>query len=149
MKKTIAIAAFAAAAAIGAAAGPGSGSKPCALTVERLADACGIDAAKPRFGWKISAADGATGVTQSAWRIVVSSSRARLDAGDGDMWDSGKVRSADAIDVEYGGKPLASSRGEPSAGAQDDEDDIEQVRKRLREARREVSARRRGTPPQA
>ncbi len=110
MKKTIAIAAFAAAAAIGAAAGPGSGSKPCALTVERLADACGIDAAKPRFGWKISAADGATGVTQSAWRIVVSSSRARLDAGDGDMWDSGKVRSADAIDVEYGGKPLASSR---------------------------------------
>ena len=102
---------LAAVAALGAASGGlQTAARPCALTVERLADACGIDAAKPRFGWKTEAENGATDITQAAWRIIVSSSRARLDAGVGDLWDSGKVQSADSIDVEYGGKTLASSR---------------------------------------
>ena len=88
----------------------GGKTRPTGLTAERLADPCGIDVPVPRLGWKVASAKGARDVTQSAWRVLVASSRARLDADDGDVWDSGKVSGADTIDVAYGGKPLASSR---------------------------------------
>ena len=86
------------------------GAAPYALTVERLADPCGVDAAAPRFGWKMAAKHGAVDVTQSAYRVLVATSRERLAAGEGDLWDSGKVPGSQAIDVAYAGKPLASSR---------------------------------------
>lgn len=83
---------------------------PHGLTVERLANPCGVDAVAPRFGWKMGAEAGAADVRQSACRVLVATSRERLAADDGDMWDSGKVAGADSIDLPYGGKPLASSR---------------------------------------
>ena len=49
---------------------------------------------------------GARGVRQSAWRIVVSSSREKLTQNDGDLWDSGRVVSSETLDIPYGGKPL-------------------------------------------
>jgi len=89
------------------AAGAAFGAAPHALTVERLPNPCGIDAATPRLGWKMAAEKDAT---QSAYRILVSSSKEKLAADAGDVWDSGRVPGADTIDVAYGGKPLASSR---------------------------------------
>ena len=86
------------------------GAAPYALTVERLSDPCGVDAAAPRFGWKMAAKHGVMDVTQSAYRVLVATSREKLAADDGDLWDSGKVPGAQAIDVAYAGKPLASSR---------------------------------------
>jgi alpha-L-rhamnosidase len=85
-------------------------SRPYDLTVERLVNPCGIDVAKPRFGWKTAVQNGATNVMQGAWRIIVSSTRERLEANDGDMWDSGIVTNADSVDVVYSGKNLASSK---------------------------------------
>ena len=85
--------------------------EPRALTVERLENPCGVDASSPRFGWKLAVAEKDKNcVVQSAYRILVASSKENLAADEGDVWDSGKVSGADTIDVAYGGKPLASSR---------------------------------------
>lgn len=50
----------------------------------------GLDVAKPRFGWILDEG------RQSAYQIMV-----------GDVWDSGKVVSAQSANVEYAGKPLS------------------------------------------
>ena len=86
------------------------GAAPYALTVERLADPCGVDAAAPRLGWKMAAKHGVKDVTQSAYRVLVATSREKLADDEGDLWDSGKVPGSQAIDIAYAGKPLASSR---------------------------------------
>ena len=91
-------------------AGAAFGVEPYALTVERLENPCGVDVVAPRFGWKMAAEDGETNVVQSAYRVLVASSVAKLAENDGDLWDSGKVSGAHSIDVVYAGKPLASSR---------------------------------------
>ena len=84
--------------------------EPRGLTVERLESPCGVDVQSPRFGWKMAAEKGKKGVVQSAYRILVASSKEKLGADAGDVWDSGKVSGADTIDVAYGGKPLLLSR---------------------------------------
>jgi len=84
--------------------------EPHGLTIERRENPCGIDSIAPRFGWKMAAEKGATNVVQSAYRVVVASSKDKLAHDEGDLWDSGKVASAQSIDVAYGGKPLATSR---------------------------------------
>ncbi len=93
-----------------ALAASGAGEEPYGLTVERLADPCGVDAAAPRFGWKMAAANGTTDARQTAYRVLVASSLEKLASDTGDMWDSGKVAGDRSIDVAYGGAPLASSR---------------------------------------
>ncbi|EOD64863.1 family 78 glycoside hydrolase catalytic domain [Amycolatopsis vancoresmycina] len=59
----------------------------------------GVDPAQPRFGWKLTSP--AAGQRQSAYQLVVS-------AGGKDVWDSGRVASAQQADVPYGGPALAS-----------------------------------------
>ena len=73
---------------------------------EYLVDPLGIDEASPRFGWRIEAAGRSQ--SQSAYRVLVSSSRADLDAGVGDKWDSGKVASGASNGIAYAGTPLRS-----------------------------------------
>jgi alpha-L-rhamnosidase len=64
---------------------------------------------KPRLGWKINPAAGAkNGQLQTACRILVSSSPEKLAAGEGDLWDSGKMKSGASIHITYQGKPLES-----------------------------------------
>ena len=54
---------------------------PRALTVERLENPCGVDASSPRFGWKLAVAEkGKNCVVQSAYRILVASSKEKLAA---------------------------------------------------------------------
>ena len=53
-----------------------------------------------RFSWVP-----ATG-TQSAYRVVVASSEAAAAAGDGDVWDSGNVRSSATQGIAYAGRAL-------------------------------------------
>ncbi|MBR1588945.1 MAG: family 78 glycoside hydrolase catalytic domain [Kiritimatiellae bacterium] len=91
-------------------AASGAAEAPCGLTVERQASPCGVDAEIPRFGWKMSAAKGATDERQSAYRVLVATSPEKLAADAGDAWDSGKVQGDRSVDVSYGGAPLASSR---------------------------------------
>ena len=77
-------------------------------TTERLRTPIGIDSAKPRFGWTLTAA-GADGLIQGGYRIVVSSTAAKAAAGTGDVWDSGRLATGQSVDAGYGGPALSSS----------------------------------------
>ncbi|MFC9684598.1 family 78 glycoside hydrolase catalytic domain [Streptomyces sp. NPDC056948] len=78
-----------------------------ALTVEHRTDPLGMDANRPRFGWRIRSAT--RGRSQGSYRILVASSPDRLSAARADVWDSGRVRSSDSVAVRYEGKPLSAS----------------------------------------
>lgn len=61
---------------------------------------------QPAFGWEL-----ANAVTQSAYRVMMSTSPDSLAKGIGDVWDSGKVMSAASANVVYGGRPLDTNTG--------------------------------------
>lgn len=63
----------------------------------------GIDCVHPRLSWKLP-----QGGTQTAYRVLVSASREMLEAGKGDLFDTGIVSSDSAFFADYGGKELAS-----------------------------------------
>lgn len=65
----------------------------------------GIDTT-PVFSW-IPSAD-AYDQSQTAYRIIVSSTMAKAESGEGDLWDSGKVKSQFCCSVPYNGANLAS-----------------------------------------
>ncbi|WP_426567465.1 family 78 glycoside hydrolase catalytic domain [Streptomyces canus] len=77
------------------------------LTVELRENPLGVDAERPRFGWRMLSQD--RGRRQSAYRILVASSAVRLSRGRADLWDSGKVTGADSVAIPYGGKALRPS----------------------------------------
>jgi alpha-L-rhamnosidase len=75
------------------------------LRCESLVDPQGIDAAAPRLSWTI--ASERRGEAQTAYQVLVASAPQMLERGVGDLWNSGKVESADSSLVAYRGKPLA------------------------------------------
>ena len=96
-------------------AGPVSaGDKSCSVTVadlrcEYLQDPLGIDVRQPRLSWKLAAVDPqARGQKQTAFQVLVASTKALLDQDQGDLWDSGMVSLDQSVHVVYTGKPLAS-----------------------------------------
>ncbi len=102
------IVAFVATTAAGWAAG--------SLQVDRLrceykTDPIGIDVRQPRLSWVLlPVKESQRGLKQSAYRILVASSKAVLEADQGDLWDSGKVSSDQSVNVDYAGKELASAQ---------------------------------------
>ncbi len=83
--------------------------RPVDLKCEYRVDPLGIDVAAPRLSWILASSDSKTrGVKQSAYRILVASSSRKLALGQGDLWDTGEVKSAQSIHVEYAGKTLGS-----------------------------------------
>lgn len=66
----------------------------------------GIDVLKPRLAWHMISKE--RNVMQTAYQVLVASSAEKLKANEGDLWDSGKVNSAESIHVAYDGKRLAS-----------------------------------------
>ncbi|WP_329128944.1 glycoside hydrolase family 78 protein [Streptomyces sp. NBC_01476] len=72
------------------------------LTVEHQVDPLGVDEARPRLGWTLSAQ--AHGAGQSAYEVAVSTTR----DGRADVWDSGTVRSSRSFDIDYAGAALHS-----------------------------------------
>jgi len=89
------------------AAGAASASMSVStLRCERLENPLGIDARKPRLSWMVESRE--RNQRQTAYRVLVASSKAKLRADQGDMWDSGKVESDRSIHVRYAGKALAS-----------------------------------------
>jgi alpha-L-rhamnosidase len=87
-------------------------SAPLDLTVRRmrceyLDNPLGVDAEQPRLSWELSS--NVRGEGQSAYRILVSTSRSALRAGKGDLWDSGKVRSDATTSIRYHGRTLKSA----------------------------------------
>lgn len=76
------------------------------LRCEYMKNPLGIDVAKPRLFWTLESPQRAQ--NQQAYQVLVSGSQERLDRGVGDLWDSGKVRSARSIFVPYAGRQLKS-----------------------------------------
>nr|WP_285891195.1 alpha-L-rhamnosidase [Paenibacillus pasadenensis] len=90
-------------------------------------EALGLDAAKPRFSWKLESA--ARGAAQSGYRLQVAEAS---DCFDKPIWDTGRVQSAESIQIAYDGPALRSrtryyyrvqawdKSGEPSPWSQSD-----------------------------
>ena len=103
MKSTLLLLAFS------AAAWASGTIQPRNLRCEYRVNPQGIDVAEPRLSWILAAGDAKLrGLRQTAWRVLVASSAGALNAGTGDLWDSGRVESDQSIQVAYGGKRLAS-----------------------------------------
>jgi alpha-L-rhamnosidase len=81
------------------------------LRCEYKTDPVGIDVPQPRFSWVLAPISASQrGLMQTAYQILVASSPAALDAGQGDLWDSGKIASDQSVNIEYAGKELSSAR---------------------------------------
>lgn len=76
------------------------------LRCEYLDDPLGIGERKPRLSWIVQGEG--RGRFQSAYQILVASSRERLQNNEADLWDSGKVKSSDTTAVVYEGSELQS-----------------------------------------
>lgn len=76
------------------------------LTTDSATDPLGIDDVHPALGWTLRSP--VNNQRQSAYRLLVASSKARLDRGDADVWDSGKVATAQSTGIAYGGPQPAS-----------------------------------------
>lgn len=84
---------------------------PIELTTEYLTNPTGLDITHPRFSWKPATANkNAFGQKQTAYRILVSSSKKTLDKNNGDMWDTGWILSDNTQLIEYRGKKLESDK---------------------------------------
>lgn len=59
---------------------------------------------QPEFGWIVRAAY--EGTMQSGYQILVSSSKSKIQEGEGDLWNSGHISSDRSINIQYTGKPL-------------------------------------------
>ena len=89
------------------AAARASALRVTGLTCEFSTNPLGIDVPAPRLSWRLES--GERGQKQTAWQVLVASSDDRLAAGEGDLWDSGKVASGETVLRPYAGRPLLSS----------------------------------------
>jgi len=76
------------------------------LRCEYRVNPLGIDVARPRLSWIMR--DARRGARQTAYQVLVASSREKLSRNEGDLWDSGRVESSLTNQIEFGGRPLAS-----------------------------------------
>jgi alpha-L-rhamnosidase len=68
----------------------------------------GIDHPAPRLSWTLESS--VRGQKQTAYRVLVAPSIQALQAGRGDLWDSGKVGSNQSVNVMYAGDVLVSGQ---------------------------------------
>ncbi len=73
---------------------------------EALNRPLGIDVIQPRLSWRLESSE--RGARQTAYRLLVASSPQILAKDKGDLWDSGRVTSAETFGIVYAGQPLAS-----------------------------------------
>jgi hypothetical protein len=76
------------------------------LRCEYKVNPLGIDVKAPRLSW--IAASKARAQKQTAYRILVAVSEEKLAADNGDLWDTGKIKSNETAQIVYEGKPLKS-----------------------------------------
>ena len=81
---------------------------PVKLTCENLKDPLVVDVLKPQLSWVNVSAGDERGQFQTAWEIRIAATRDKLLSGNSDLWNSGKVMSAESVNIPYGGTPLVS-----------------------------------------
>ena len=79
---------------------------PVALRVDQRTDPLGIDSAAPSLSWRSDAT--ARDWRQQAYQIEVASTAELLRAGKADVWDSGRITSAESVGLPYRGPALQS-----------------------------------------
>ena len=79
------------------------------MLIEYQASPLAIGTARPRFSWGVPLEG--RNRSQAAYQIQVASSLDQLAQGRADMWDSGKVDSAQSTNVRYEGAPLQERSG--------------------------------------
>ncbi|MEO7486564.1 MAG: family 78 glycoside hydrolase catalytic domain, partial [Ferruginibacter sp.] len=78
--------------------------QPMYLTCEYLENPLGIDMAKPRLSWNFISTE--RNQFQTAYEIVVSDNEKDKQLLKGNIWQTGKIISAENIHIEYNGQPL-------------------------------------------
>ena len=76
------------------------------LMTEHMTSPMSIDTPTPRLGWRIAADK--NGVMQTAYRIIVSSTREKAERCEGDLWDA-DVKTDQSQWIAYGGRELRSN----------------------------------------
>ncbi len=84
----------------------GATLKVAELRCEYAVNPLGVDVAHPRLSWVLTSSQRAE--MQTAYQVLVASSMEKLNSGEGDLWDSGKVASDQSIQVPYQGVQLSS-----------------------------------------
>lgn len=84
-----------------------AGDQPTELRTEYAPNPIGIDESSPCLRWRVET--DRRGARQSAFRVLVASTQTKLDDDKGDIWDSGKRKTARPA-VEYDGAPLMSGK---------------------------------------
>ena len=74
------------------------------LSCEQVTNPLGIDTKNPLLSWIIEAS--MNDIRQSAYEIIVSNDKAKIDKNTGDIWNTGKVSSDVTVFVTYEGEPL-------------------------------------------
>jgi len=92
---------------LGAATPPVGFVGPVELRVDELKTPLGIDDVAPRFSWQLR--DPARGARQTAYEVHVASRLELLRSGKADVWESGRIESAQSLDVRYAGPALQPS----------------------------------------
>jgi alpha-L-rhamnosidase len=83
--------------------------RPVNLRCEYRQNPLGIDTLQPRVSWTLEPTDPKVrGQRQTAYQILAASSEERLRSDQGDLWDTGTVKSDKSIHVPCEGKPLGS-----------------------------------------
>ncbi len=78
------------------------------MLVEYAEAPLAIGTRKPRFSWEVPLEG--RGRKQGAYQLLVATAKERLVPGQADLWDTGKVASAQSVNVEYAGAALCSNR---------------------------------------
>ena len=76
------------------------------LTCEHTQNPLGTDQLQPRLSWKLESDE--RNQYQSAYEILVSTDREKLEKGKADIWNSGRIKSDETILIPYIGKKLKS-----------------------------------------
>jgi len=74
------------------------------LRCEYSTNPLGIETSEPRLSWQLESNQ--RGQRQTAYQLLVASSREKLEKNIGDLWDSGKVTNDQSQNILYNGKPL-------------------------------------------
>lgn len=78
------------------------------LRCEYLINPLGLDEATPRLSWQLDSPQRSQ--RQSAYQVLVASTKDLLGQDRGDLWDSGRVASDETVAIEYQGRPLTSGQ---------------------------------------
>jgi len=81
---------------------------PIDLRCEYRVNPLGIASPNPRVSWVFATSAKLRNQKQTAWQVLVASTPENLNAGRGDLWDSGKVSSDETAHIQYRGAPLRS-----------------------------------------